>query len=252
MLALRHLMLGSALISGVMMGSPVRAADTINPSDAELAEAKAAKKPGTAYFRVLHAIGDGPRVDVYIDGKKTLKDVAFKTLSSYLPVANGEHSIAVNETGKVEALFSDKKVAVANSFYTLVIATTAGKPALFPQNESSGNLVQDKARIRMYHLSPGAPPVEVTLPAKRNTKDQKVQITYSRLFDDPVAYKKVQSRLLSPGTYTLQVRAEGQVLKELTGVQVEAGKRYAIFALGKPGQTGANAFDIVVAPAAIR
>jgi hypothetical protein len=48
------------------------------------------------------------------------------------------------------------------------------------------------------------------------------------------------------------VRTEGNLLKELTGVQLEADKRYAVYALGKVGATDQTAFDIIVAPAATR
>lgn len=78
--------------------------------------AKTTKVRGTAYVRVLHAIAGGPRVDVYVDGKKTLDDVAFKTISDYMAVPSGQRTFSINAATKAEVLLTEKKNLVADKY----------------------------------------------------------------------------------------------------------------------------------------
>jgi hypothetical protein len=215
------------------------------------ADSKKSVKTGAAFFRVLHTIPGGPNVDVYVDGKKTLSNIGFKTFSDYLQIANGEHTIAVHETGKTEPLVKETKLFGGQTYATIGIVYNAGKLALYAQNESSGGMTKGKARIRLYQLAPATPLVEFTLPSKVvNAKTNATEVRYARLFDKPFGYKSGQSRLISPGIYTLQVRHDvtGDVLKEITGITFEDGKRYSVFLLGKANGTDNQALDIVVGP----
>lgn len=205
----------------------LKAIDTAD--DAADANAKAIKANPNApsYVRVLHAIPNAPAVDVYFGGQKTLSALAFKTLSDYRPIKSGSHTFTINATGKTENLVSEKKNLVGGSYYTIAAVTTAGRPSFFVQNESSGGMTAGQARVRIYHLSPGTPPVEIS------TANTTKQSGFARLFDEPIAYKKGVSRLLAPGTYALQVRAGGNLLQEIPNVLIEPDKRYSIFALGQ-------------------
>jgi hypothetical protein len=67
-----------------------------------------------------------------------------------------------------------------------------------------------------------------------------------------LAFKKARSRQITPRTYTLQVRAGDKLLKEVPNVQIEAGKRYSVFAIGKADGAGDEAFDVLVKPVATK
>lgn len=232
----------SALTASALV-TPAVAQDAAKPATA--AKAKTTKQPrarGTAYVRVLHAIAGGPRVDVYVDGKKTLDDVAFKTISDYMAVPSGQRTLSINSATKTEALVSEKKNLVADKYYTVAATTTAGKPSFFVQNESSGKMKEGQAQIRVFHLAAGAPPVDITTPStNKNAKNG-----YARIVPAGLAFKKTSSRQITPRTYTLQVRAGDKLLKEVPNVQIEAGKRYSVFAVGKADGAGDEAFDVIV------
>ena len=199
---------------------------------------------GTAYIRVLHAISDGPSVDVYVSGQKALSGVGFKTISDYMPVPSGKREFKITAAGKTDALLSASKSVTKDKYFTVIAMGTAAKPTLMFQNESTGKDVAGKARIRIYHLAPDAPAVNVTTPSTRG-KDG-----YATLAKN-LPYGKSISKTVAPMTATLQVRtADGKIVKEVTGVKLEADKRYGAFAVGKVGATGAQEFDVVVAQAA--
>lgn len=234
------LILGAIAAAALTLPQFAHAQDAAKP--AAKPAAKTVKARGTAYVRVLHAIAGGPRVDVYVDGKKTLDDVAFKTISDYMAVPSGQRTFSINAATKTEALLTEKKNLVADKFYTVAATTTAGKPSFFVQNESTGKMKEGQAQIRVFHLAAGAPAVDITTPSTRkNAKGG-----YARIVPAGLAFKKTSSRQITPRTYTLQVRAGEKLLKEVPNVQVEAGKRYSVFALGKADGTGDQAFDVLV------
>jgi len=240
-------MKGKLILSAVAASAfvmPAFAQDAAKP----VAKAKTTKARGTAYVRVLHAIAGGPRVDVYVDGKKTLDDVAFKTISDYMAVPSGQRAFSINAATKTDVLLTEKKNLVADKYYTVAATTTAGKPSFFVQNESTGTMKDGLAQIRVFHLAAGAPAVDITTPsARKNAKGG-----YARLMTN-LAFKKTKSNSrVTPKTYTLQVRAGEKLLKEVPNVQIEAGKRYSVFAVGKADGVGDEAFDVLVKPVVMK
>jgi hypothetical protein len=235
------LIFGAIAAAALTIPQFAHAQDAAKPGAAKPA-AKTTRARGTAYVRVLHAIVGGPRVDVYVDGKKTLDDVAFKTISDYMAVPSGQRAFSLNAATKTEVLLTEKKNLVADKYYTVAATTTAGKPSCFVQNESTGTMKDGLAQIRVFHLAAGAPAVDITTPSTRpNAKGG-----YARLMTN-IAFKKAKSNSrITPKTYTLQVRSGEKLLREVPNVQVEAGKRYSVFAVGKTDGTGDETFDVLV------
>jgi hypothetical protein len=50
---------------------------------------------GTAKVRAFHNSPDTPPVDIYVNGAKTLSNVAYGTLSDYLEVPKGTYTVQV-------------------------------------------------------------------------------------------------------------------------------------------------------------
>lgn len=202
---------------------------------------------GSAYARVFHAIPDGPAVDVYLDGQKVLTNFAFKSLSEYVPVKTGKHELKVTATGKTEALLTGDHSPTKDKYYTIIAYGDAAKPMMMIENDSAYKDYADKAKVRAYHLAPGAPAVLVTSPST------KTKAGYAKFVAKPLEFGKSSAKTVAPGTETLQIRGEdGKILKEVAAVQLEAGKRYVVYAVGKVGGAGEMALDLLVKPAAIK
>lgn len=196
----------------------------------------AKKEKGEAHVRILHAIPDAPAADVYFDGKKVAENVTFKTISDYLLIESGKTAVKITPTGKTNTLFEDSFTASRDGYYTVAVSGMADKPMMVNQNDNTGKADEKKARIRVFHLVPGGPSVSITTPSTR-AKDGASDVIKA------LEYGKDTTRLVAPGKVTLQVRADGKVLKEVTDVTLEAGKKYAVFAVGK-----LDAVDIIVKP----
>lgn len=225
------------------------AADPVpaTPATPKVKKARKAKDPNapakpktprvqrTAYVRVLHAIENGPNVDVIVDGGKKAEGVAYKTLSDYLALPSGSRLFSIKKVGGDETLASIRKSVKADTYYVLAAVTVEGKPGFIWQNEMTGKLRDGKASVRIYHLAGGAPPVAITTPSARG-KDKMRSVVKE------LAFGKPRSTTFAPGTASLQVRSGDKMLKE-SPATVEASKRYAVFALGNKDN-----IDLVVAP----
>lgn len=198
---------------------------------------------GTAFIRVLHAIPNGPLLDVYAGSTKVASHLSFKSLNNYISVKSGKNQIKVVPTGlTAPVVVSEIKSLTKGKFYTLAITGKQAASLLFI-NDSSGKEMPDKARVRVVHLAPGAPDVLITVPSTHGKQG------YARLIAQPLAYLGSGSKTLAPMTTTFQIRTQdGEIVKEVIGLQLQAGKRYDVFALGEIGST----FDMLVKPAATK
>ena len=205
--------------------------------------AKTTRVAGTAFIRVLHAMPGGPAVDVYSGSTKIASNLSFKWLSQYVDVKSGKNAIKVVPVGKTEpAIVSEAKSLTKGKYFSLVI-TGKQKAALLFVNDSTGKEMPDKARVRVIHVSPGAPDVLVTIPSARGTKG------YTNFIAKPLGYQKSASKTAKPMTTTIQIRTEdGKVIKEVADVTLVAGKRYDAFAVGEVG----SSFDVLIKPAATK
>ncbi len=206
---------------------------------------RAARVQGTAHLRVLHAIAGGPSVDVYLDGKKALGSVSYKSLSDYMDVPSGSHVLALRASGSEAAsapLASLKRSLAAGGYFVAAAASVAGQPAVIVQNETTGKGSEKRASVRFYHLSPDAPAVSITAPSA-----SKMARNGTRTLVKELLPGKSRSASLPAGTVTLSLSAGGKVVKQVP-VTVQAGRRYAAFAVGKAAAEGDEALEVIVAP----
>ena len=182
----------------------------------------------TAMVRVLHASPDAPAVDVWVDGSKVLSDVAFKGLSSYLKVPAGAHNIQVVVAGTTTpAVIDATPTFEAGKQYT--VAATGFVASIAPQvYVDNGKAVDGSAKLRVVHLSPDAPAVDVAV--KGQTPEQAP--VKNLVFPNATDYLT-----LPPATYDFEVRLAGTttVALPLNGVDLAGGTNYTVFAVGSAG-----------------
>lgn len=240
---MKHTLLPIALL---LCTAPLAAQPAAKPAKTKTAKTTAAKTTrvaGTAYIRVLHAMPGGPSVDVYSGSTKIASGLSFKSLGEYIDVKSGKNLIKVTPAGKTEpAIVSEDKSLTKGKYFTLAI-TGKQKATLLFVNDSTGKEMTDKARVRVIHVAPGAPDVLVTVPSTRGDKG------YANFVAKSLAYQKSASKTVKPMTTTIQIRTpDGKLVKEVSDVKLDAGKRYDAFAVGEVG----SSFDVLVKPAATK
>jgi LPXTG-motif cell wall-anchored protein len=180
---------------------------------------------GEAQVRVAHLAPDAPNVDVYVNGEPVLTDVAYTTISDYLPLPAGTQQVTVYATGDTSTPVIDTPVEVAaGGAYTIAAVGLVADGSLTAQvyeddlrAPSAGN-----AKVRVVHASPDAGPVDVV----PRGGDPLVE---GLTFPDATPYVEVPE-----GTYTLDVNPAGTTDTVLTvpDVALADGAVYSAFAVG--------------------
>lgn len=202
----------------------------------------------TALVRVVHASPDAPNVDVLVDNETALEDVPFGTISDFIELPAGEHQITITAAGDPGTVVFDETATFdAGVGHTLIALgeVTEGQPVPLDVGFLVGDAMAPDsadAMVRLAHLSPDAPAVDVT-----------VAETGDVLFDN-VSFGTVTPYATVPaGDYTLEVRAEaaddnGTVVSTFD-VTLEGGTANTALAVGylDPAVApGDQAFDLLL------
>ncbi len=82
-------------------------------------------------LRVWHLSPDAPDVDVYVNGKRVLKDVPFEAASKYFHLRKGKHNVRINVAGSEVTVFAGniwQKNGLAKTAAAVGAVEADGKP----------------------------------------------------------------------------------------------------------------------------
>jgi hypothetical protein len=182
-----------------------------------------------AMVRVLHAVpGAGP-VDVFIAGERAFGDAGYGDVSPYTPVAANAQKLTVYPPNPDVALPKGTKLLdtsinfTPDMTYTLVLLNQSGKLAALSIPDDTSPPDAGLVKVRLVHLSPDAPSVDVAL---SGLGVQFAGVSYGTA----VAYNQVK-----PGTYVATVHPAGKTSTVLLvpGLVLQKGHVYTIFLLGQ-------------------
>jgi hypothetical protein len=158
--------------------------------------ASATQVDSSAFVRVVHASPDAGTVDVFVDGNKLLSDFKFGTVTGYVNVPAGAHNIQVAPAGQgAGAAVITQTVSVSAGVpYTVAAVGTKSSGFSLVAFGDNNLLSGSMAKVRVYHLSPDAGPVNVAAGGKTAISG----LTYQNASD----YLS-----LAPGSYTFHVTA---------------------------------------------
>ena len=177
---------------------------------------------GDATVRFLHTSPDSPNVDIYIDGKRVIRDLPFKNVSNYLPLKVGKHHIDIYPAGNMVDSVLNKKITVEpGKSYTLATIDSVKKMRLLVfQNKP--RVPVNESKVRFIHLSPTTPPLDIAV------KDR--DVVFPKL-----SYKLATEYLgLTPMTVDLEAREADTktVLLPMPRVQFMPNESYTIVFVG--------------------
>jgi hypothetical protein len=223
------------------------------PKGASAAFAKDAR----AALRVAHFSPNVPAVDVFLKApgaandvsNRALAGVTFPTDSGYLDLTAETYDASVALAGSLVGVIELKGAALARGTSTSVFAigllngvgNQALRLAAYADNRSA---VTGKAKVRVIHLAPDAPAVDVVVLANGAIAARPVtNLAFPNATAAPLE--------LDPGTYTLGIVPTGAttpVLPTAAGVSVTlaAGDVKSIVAIGALATPGAQPFQLKV------
>ncbi|KGP89835.1 peptidase [Pontibacillus chungwhensis BH030062] len=176
-----------------------------------------------AMVRVLHASPDAPEVDVYVNGNAVVEGASFKASTDYLELPAGEHTVeiyAAGTKGEKEPVISQNLTVKAGMAYTVAAINTLENLEL-KVVEDSMNITEGMTKVRVGHLSPDAPTVDVGV------------VGGDALFSGATFPMVTDYKELDAGTYDLEIRTEdGTQVMDLSGTSLEENTVYSVFAVG--------------------
>ena len=175
-----------------------------------------------AEVRIVHASPDAPAVDIFVDDKALVEGAKFKDVSNSLPLAAGSHKVEVYEAktkGTKDSIIEATLVVDGGKSYTVAAVNKAENLELqaFTNNKQG---TDGKASLRVAHLSPDAPAVNVGPKGA------------APLFKD-LSFKSISGyQVVNPGSYDLSVStADGKEILNLPGTNLQSGKNYTVLAV---------------------
>jgi hypothetical protein len=214
-------------------------------------------RDGRAALRVAHLSPNVPAVDVFLKapgaanaaGNRALANVTFPNDSGFLNIDAGTYDASVALAGSLNGVINLNGATLARGTSTSVFAIgllngTGAQALQLKAFADDRTPVAGKAKVRVIHLSPDAPAVDV------------VVLSGGAIAARPVtnlAYPNATATALAldPGTYTLAVVPTGAttpVLPSAAGVPVTlaAGDVVTIAAVGALSASGAAPFQFKV------
>lgn len=177
-----------------------------------------------SYVRVFNASPDAPAVDIYINGGLIFKNIKFKDFTEYVQLSMGQYKMEVYPVGQMDKPVLAQNIQVPQKQVITIAATGNFEDLqLIPYIEGNADgLAMNQSRVRLIHLSPDAPEVDVLING---------QIVFNNIgFMDATDYIKVVS-----GTYNIVVNLAGTNDTILTfSPQLNSQKVYTVYVVGNP------------------
>jgi hypothetical protein len=175
-----------------------------------------ASADNSAKLRMGYFSSDAPAVDFYVDGQKAWSGIGYKTVSQYIDVTAGMHTIAVRTAGQPDSapVAQGQQNIDAGTFFTGIAAGKLGqqKVAFFPDSLSTPPA--GKSMVRFVHLAPEVQGVDVKV------------VNGPTLFTNIAFLGGSPYLAVDAGTYNLALYPTGQTQPTLftaDGVQIPGG-----------------------------
>lgn len=192
----------------------------------------------------VHAVSDGPAVDVSVDGTKLITGLAYPQASAYQLLDPGVRSISVTANG-TSVFTTTQAVEVGKAYSVFAVGSVgSGIEALRLTDETTPS--NTESLVRFVNCSPGSAPVDVIT----NIGSSVYEI--SGMQNIPYKSTSVSTTTgknflkFPAGTYTMKVRSHssGTILAEVADMKFETNKIYTLWFGGKMGSTPMSLYMI--------
>lgn len=193
------------------------------------------------HLRVVHASPDAPAVDVMVENETVLSNVSFGAVSDYLTLSAGTYNVTIASSGNNSTTVFDGEVTLEPRTTTTLAASgelsenfsSVFEPVFY--DDSAFTPGENESAIRVIHLSPDAPPVDVTAG------------NGSVVLADNISYQDATDYMTVPaGNYTAEIRSataeNNGTIVATANVSLEGGTAYSALAMGYVTPSEAPAF----------
>ena len=181
-------------------------------------------KNNSSLVRVFHAAPQAPNVDVYVNDQMVFSNLAFGDFTRYVYLDEGEYNVSVYLAGQKDRPVINQMVDVPSQQIFTIAATgnLDNLGLLVIPDKVSKSPSQNYSSVRVIHLSPNAPGVDILVDG-------------DTLFEDISFGEGTDYVDLNPGTYNVNVvlNTDKSVVLPLK-VTLNQNKIYTIYIIGNP------------------
>lgn len=181
-------------------------------------------KNNSSLVRVFHAAPQAPNVDVYVNDQMVFSNLAFGDFTRYVYLDEGEYNVSVYLAGQKDKPVINQMVDVPSQQIFTIAATgnLDNLGLLVIPDKVSKSPSQNYSSVRVIHLSPNAPGVDILVDG-------------DTLFEDISFGEGTDYVDLNPGTYNVNVvlNTDKSVVLPLK-VTLNPDKIYTIYIIGNP------------------
>lgn len=181
-------------------------------------------KNNSSLVRVFHAAPQAPNVDVYVNDQMVFSNLAFGDFTRYVYLDEGEYNVSVYLAGQKDRPVINQMVDVpSQQIFTIAATGNLDNLGLFViPDKVSKSPSQNYSSVRVIHLSPNAPGVDILVDG-------------DTLFEDISFGEGTNYVDLNPGTYNVNVvlNTDKSVVLPLK-VTLNPDKIYTIYIIGNP------------------
>lgn len=181
-------------------------------------------KNNSSLVRVFHAAPQAPNVDVYVNDQMIFSNLAFGDFTRYVYLDEGEYNVSVYLAGQKDRPVINQMVDVpSQQIFTIAATGNLGNLGLLViPDKVSKSPSQNYSSVRVIHLSPNAPGVDILVDG-------------DTLFEDISFGEGTDYVDLNPGTYNVNVvlNTDKSVVLPLK-VTLNQDKIYTIYIIGNP------------------
>ena len=181
-------------------------------------------KNNSSLVRVFHAAPQAPNVDVYVNDQMVFSNLAFGDFTRYVYLDEGEYNVSVYLAGQKDRPVINQMVDVPSQQIFTIAATgnLDNLGLLVIPDKVSKSPSQNYSSVRVIHLSPNAPGVDILVDG-------------DTLFEDISFGEGTDYVDLNPGTYNVNVviNTDKTVVLPLK-VTLNPDKIYTIYIIGNP------------------
>ena len=181
-------------------------------------------KNNSSLVRVFHAAPQAPNVDVYVNDQMVFSNLAFGDFTRYVYLDEGEYNVSVYLAGQKDRPVINQMVDVPSQQIFTIAATgnLDNLGLLVIPDKVSKSPSQNYSSVRVIHLSPNAPGVDILVDG-------------DTLFEDISFGEGTDYVDLNLGTYNVNVvlNTDKSVVLPLK-VTLNPDKIYTIYIIGNP------------------
>lgn len=181
-------------------------------------------KNNSSLVRIFHAAPQAQNIDVYVNDQMVFNDLAFGDFTKYVYLDEGEYNVSVYVAGQKDRPIINQMVDVSSQQIFTVAATgnLDNLGLLVIPDKVSKSPSQSYSSLRVIHLSPNAPGVNILVDG-------------DKLFEDISFEEGTDYVDLNPGTYNVNVvlNTDKSIVLPLK-VTLNPDKIYTIYIMGNP------------------